>query len=102
MAFVIARITVTAAEDIKLAENLAGGAGGDETARSFLLKNVTKTAPIYLGPPGVTAGAAGTGLEWDQSADGSASVDVEAQEVLHGRLAAGAPDQTVHVLSGGR
>lgn len=68
---------------------------GEWASRSFVLKNKTGTAPIFLGGLNVTTA---TGFEW-APADGPLDTNVEPAETLYG--IADTP-QTIHVLSQGR
>ena len=74
----------------------AEASSGDEYAVKVLLKNVTGTASVYLGPSGVTTA---TGFEW-APADGPLTWELEPGESLYGIVAA--TQQTVHVLKAGR
>lgn len=69
---------------------------GDEFGVKLLLKNVTGTASVFLGPSGVTTA---NGFEW-AVADGPLEIELEPGESLYGVVAA--TQQTVHVLKQGR
>jgi hypothetical protein len=77
-----ARVTVGLAET-----PLIAGAG------SYLLKNVTATDTVVLGPPGV---AVATGFNWVKADEGSITVDLKPGQRLSGICAA--TPQVVHVL----
>lgn len=66
---------------------------------SLLLKNATGTASIFLevGSPATST----AGFEWAPG-DGPLSITLDRGETLNATLAAGQPDQTVHVLRAGK
>lgn len=93
MAVAAAQVTVgTAATQIVAA---AAVASGYVDRRSCVVKNITGTAAIFLGPAGVTTA---TGLRWDTT-DDPISMDLESGEELWGIVAA--TPQAVHVLASG-
>ena len=95
MAFAATRPAVTTSAT-KIAENTSTHASDGE-AVSFLVKNATGTAAVFLGADNTVAAA--NGFQWD-TADGSLSVDLEPGEQLWGIVAA--TTQTLHVLKQGR
>lgn len=98
MAITASRPDVTTAATL-IAQNTAGDPGeGDYRSARFVIKNVTSTASLFLGPSGVTSS---TGVQWDP-ADGSLSFELEPGESLYAILASAQPTQTLHVLKGGR
>lgn len=80
-----------------LASNAASGAEGDFRSTRVLLKNLTSTAPVFLG--GDNTVTAGNGFQWDVS-DGALEVTLEPGETLYGIVAT--TPQTLHVLGAGR
>lgn len=70
--------------------------GSDLHSVRVLLKNVTATVSVYLGPAGVTTS---NGFEW-AVADGPVEVELEPGESLYGIVAV--TTQTVHALKQGR
>lgn len=69
----------------------------DRSTLSFLIKNSTKTASVFLdGTDAVTT----SGWPWDASVDGPLSIDLEPGESLYGIVAS--VSQTLSVLAGGR
>jgi hypothetical protein len=80
-----------------LASNAVPGAEGDFRSVHVLIKNLTSTAPVFLG--GDNSVTTGNGFQWDVS-DGALEVILEPGESLYGIVAATA--QTLHVLSAGR
>lgn len=72
------------------------GEQSDIRAVRFLLKNLTGTASIFLGPSGVTTA---NGFEW-KITDPPLEIELEPGESLYGIVAAAA--QTVHALRQGR
>lgn len=71
------------------------GGDGDNIGASVVLKNVTGTASVFLGPSGVTTA---NGFEW-APADGPLSIDLGREEKLYGIVAV--TTQTLHVLATG-
>jgi hypothetical protein len=69
----------------------------DYAVRSFLVKNFTGTASVFIGGSDVTA--ASPAFEWTTT-DGPLTVDLEPGEELYGIVAA--TTQTLHVLRQGR
>ena len=99
MAVTSPKVTVTAAAPVLLADNPVDRARQDDSGTAHLqAKNVTGTATVRLGGPGVTAAS---GWPWDV-ADGRLALSLEPGEELYGVLATGAPSQDVHVLKTGR
>lgn len=98
MAIVVTQPLVdTTVGGVLLAQNAATDPGeGDYRSRKFLLKNITGTATVFVGPSGVTTG---TGFAWAVS-DGPLEVELEPGESLYGIVAS--TSQTVHVLRQGR
>lgn len=97
MAVTAARPAVTtSATAIYTAPAATGSSGDDWAGRSFLMKNITGTASVFLGPSGVTTS---NGYEW-ATADGPIGVTLEPGEVLYGIVAS--TTQTIHVLGAGR
>lgn len=94
MSVVASRPSVTTSAT-KIAENTSGDST-DVSTLSFVLKNLTASASIYVGPSGVTTS---NGFEWAVS-DGPLSIDLEPGEELYGIVAS--TSQTVHVLKAGR
>lgn len=81
-----------------LATNSSGSPGeGDYRSRSYLLRNLTASAPVFLG--GDNTVTTGNGFQWD-SASGSVQITLEPGESLYGIVTA--TPQTIHVLSSGR
>lgn len=78
-----------------LVENPHGSDSGDYRNTHHVLKNVTATAPIFLGGPNVSDV---DGFEW-QASDGAFDLDLEPGEQLYGYASV---EQDVQVLSGGR
>lgn len=100
MAYVPNRVTVTAAASVLIAENDAPVAASDSRTRSYVIKNKTKTASVFLdGADTVTSNA--PSFEWEID-DGPHAFQLEPGEKVYGRLAAGQANQTVHVASSGR
>lgn len=79
-----------------LATNTTDAREGDWGNRRALLKNLTGTASVFLGPQGVTTA---TGFQWDP-ADGPLEIELEGGESIYGIVAA--VTQTLHVLAQGR
>jgi hypothetical protein len=79
-----------------LIENDAQRRDPDASSLSFVLKNITATASVFLGDPGVTAA---NGFEW-APADGPLSIDLEPGEKLYGIVAV--TQQALHALQAGR
>jgi len=87
----------TTAGGVLVAQNTAGDPGeGDYRTRKFLLKNITASATVYLGPQGLTTG---NGFAW-AAADGPLEIELEPGEALYGIVST--TTQTVHVLRQGR
>lgn len=96
MAIVASRPAILTTE-VLIASNAATDAGeADARTRRYVVKNVTGTAAVFLGPSGVTTS---NGFQWD-IADGPLTVDLEPGESLYGIVAS--TTQTLHVLQGGR
>lgn len=70
----------------------------DYRTKTFIVKNVTGTQPVYLGKD-TTEASAVNGFAWAAS-DGTLTIDLEPGETLYG-LSAGAT-QTLHTLEAGR
>lgn len=99
MALAASRPTVdTTSGGVKLAENAAAATGGgdDWASKRFLLKNLTATAAIFLGPSGVTAA---NGFQWDPG-DGPLEFELEPGEAIYGIVSSAS--QVVHSLGQGR
>lgn len=94
MSVVASRPSVTTSAT-KIAENTSGDTS-DVSNLSFVVKNITGTAAIFLGPSGVTTSS---GFQWDV-ADGPLAIDLEPGESLYGIVAS--TSQTCHVLGAGR
>lgn len=94
MAIVAARPAISISATL-IATN-ASSDTSDASNRSFILKNITGSAAVFVGPSGVTTSS---GFQWDV-ADGPLSVDLEPGESVYGIVAS--TPQTLHVLSGGR
>lgn len=98
MAIVVTQpVADTTVGGVVIASNGATDPGeGDYRSRTFLLKNVTASATVFLGASGV---ATGTGFAW-AAADGPLEVELEPGESLYGIVAS--TPQTIHVLRQGR
>jgi BRCT domain type II-containing protein len=98
MSIVAASVSVTTSAT-KLAENTAVsvGADSDKDTISFLLKNITASATIYLA--GANTVTTANGWPWE-TGDGPISVDLEPGEALWGIVAV--TTQTVNTLRQGR
>lgn len=96
MAVTASRINVTTTATLLASAADTGGTADDWGGKSFLLKNVTATAAVILGPSGVTASS---GFQWDTT-DGPISWSLEPGESLYGIVAS--TQQTVHVAGTGR
>lgn len=90
------RVPITTAATL-IASNVRTEAA-DWATRSFLVKNLTATASVFLNGAN-TVTAATPAFQWD-AADGPLSVDLEPGEELYGIVAV--TTQTVHVLRQGR
>lgn len=97
MAISASRTTVTSTATLLATNASSTTVVGDYTALSFVLKNLTGTASIFLG--GGAAVTTGNGFEWAPG-DGPISIDLEPGESLYAIVAAGT--QTVHSLTQGR
>lgn len=101
MAIAATRPAVTTSATLVAANTLADDTTlmpvHDWARRSFLVKNMTGTASVFLGTSGVTAAA--PAFEW-AVADGPLMIDLEPGEELYGIVAA--TTQTLHVLRQGR
>ena len=96
MAVVVTRPAPTTSAVLIASVADSGGSGDDWGGKSFLLKNVTATAAVFLGPSGVTTA---NGFQWD-TADGPITWTLEPGESLYGIVAS--VTQTIHVASTGR
>lgn len=67
--------------------------GADTNGAQAVLKNLTASESVYLGPAGVTAA---NGFEW-ATGDGPLSIDLGRGDKLYGIVAT--TTQTVHVLA---
>lgn len=94
-------LPVQAAQAVQIVKNDQGyAAPGDTGALTWLIKNLTHTAVVYLGPDNAVTSA--NGFPWDATADGALRITLEPGEALWGRLAAGAADQALTGLKTGR
>jgi hypothetical protein len=97
MAVVVTRPVVGTSATL-IAQNTAS-AGADDTATlSFIVKNVTGSATIWLN--GTNAVSSSNGLQWDPSDGPLGDLWLEPGEALWG-IVASVP-QTLHVLGSGR
>lgn len=80
-----------------IASNTVSDGEGDFRSRSYLIRNVTATAPVILG--GDSAVTVASGFQWDAAA-GAMEIVLEPGESLYGIVSA--TPQTIHVLSSGR
>lgn len=82
-----------------IASNASGDPGeGDYRSRTFVLRNVTATAPVFLG--GSAAVTTATGFQWDAANAPTLTVTLEPGESLYGIVTTTA--QVIHALSIGR
>lgn len=88
-------VTLIATNDLADIASIQGS--HDWATRSFLIKNSTGTASVFLGDSDVTA--ATPAFEWTTT-DGPLSIDLEPGEALYGIVAV--TTQTLHVLRQGR
>jgi len=97
MAFAITRPAVdTTSGGVLIAQNTTSSGEADFGTKRALIKNLTGTASVFLGPQGVTTA---NGFQWDV-ADGPLEVELEPGEAIYGIVAA--TPQTLHVLAQGR
>ena len=80
-----------------ICQNTAGDPGeGDYRTRRFRIKNVTATAPVFIGPAGVTTA---NGYSF-ATADSPIVIELEPGEALYGIVTT--TTQTLHVIQHGR
>lgn len=89
------RATVTTADSVLAVGDAKQVGDSTSVGSTFLLRNRTATAPVFLEIDAAATSA--QGFEW-QTTDGPMEITLEKGEELHAILAAGAADQVIHKL----